>query len=270
MERSLLPGESGHVPMQTFRAFILGPAAWRPRSPWHPVLAVVATVAIIVVGQVAPALLLGAGTSAPPQTGSDDLGSPDAIFELIEGSGASVLILAQVSLAALTLVAAGLFGARSVEVLSLDQPDAGWRSYVYGLLLMVPVLALINAAAFVLHPEGFYSDFAQFAKLARVAEPLAPFLAIAVGAPLWEELLFRGFLLGALVPALGFWPAAVLVSGTWTVLHIGYSVAGLAEVFLIGLYLSWLLRRTGSLWVPIACHAAYNGALFALIRYWPA
>jgi len=255
---------------QSFRAFLAGPPPWRPRSPWHPVLAVLAAIGIVVIGQVVPVVVLRAMTGWPVQTVPGDPGAPDAIFEMLDGSGASILILGQVALTILTIASAGLFGARSSEVLSLERPAAGALSYIHALLLMVPILVLINAAAFALHPSGFRADFEQFAKLAHVADPIAPFLAIAIGAPLWEETLFRGFLLAPLVRPLGFWPAAVLVSGLWTVLHIGYSTAGLAEVFLIGLYFSWLLRQTGSLWVPIACHALYNGALFALIRFWPA
>ncbi|MGD9804239.1 MAG: lysostaphin resistance A-like protein [Hyphomicrobiaceae bacterium] len=255
--------------IQTFRAFLIGPTPWRPRSPWHPILAVLATIGIVVAGQIVPAVVLGMLSGGPVQTQPGDPGAPDAMFEMIEGVGASVLILGQVSLAVLTLAAAGLFGARSVDVLSLERPEGGGRSYAFALLVMLPVIAVINAAAFALSPSGFKADFDQFAKLAHIAEPLAAFLAIAVGAPLWEEMLFRGFLLGPLVGPLGFWPAAVLVSGTWTALHIGYSIAGLSEVFLIGIYFSWLLRRTGSLWVPIACHGLYNAALFAIIRYWP-
>jgi membrane protease YdiL (CAAX protease family) len=255
---------------QSFRDFLTGSSTWRPRSPWHPALAVLAAIAIVVVGQIVPALLLRAisGVSLGPVPA--DPGVPDTVFEMLDGTGASILILGQVALSILTLCAASLFNAHSSEVLSLEWPEGGARGYVYGILLMLPVLAIVNATAFALNPSGFRADFAEFAKLAHVAEPIAPFLAIAVGAPLWEEMLFRGFLLGPLVRPLGFWPATVLVSGTWTVLHIGYSTAGLAEVFLIGLYFSWLLRRTGSLWVPITCHAAYNGVLFAAIRYWPA
>lgn len=254
---------------QTFRAFLTAPAAWRPQSPWHPVLAVIGAIAIVVAGQVLPVLLLKMILGGPLDALPEDTSAPDAMFEMLNGAGASILILSQVTLAILTLAAAGLFGGRSSEVLSLGSPDAGWRSYVYALVLLVPVLAIINLATYVMNPAGYQSDFAQFSKLAHVREPLAPFLAIAIAAPLWEELLFRGFLFGPLARPLGFWPAAVLVAGAWATLHIGYSTAGLAEVFLIGLYFAWLLRRTGSLWVPIACHAAYNGALFVLIRYWP-
>ena len=254
---------------RSFRDFLTAPSTWRPRSPWHPVLAVLTAIAIVVVGQVVPALVLRAITGASLGPAPGDPGAPDTMFEMLDGAGASILILGQVALAILTICAAGMFNARSAEVLSLEAPEGGVWHYAYALLLMVPVLGIVNAAAFGLNPSGFRADFAEFAKLAHVAQPIAPFLAIAIGAPLWEEMLFRGFLLGPLVRGLGFWPAAVLVSGTWTVLHIGYSTAGLAEVFLIGLYFSWLLRRTGSLWIPIACHAAYNGALFAAIRYWP-
>jgi membrane protease YdiL (CAAX protease family) len=258
------------MPTQNFRSFLTGPAAWQPRSPWHPILAVLAAIAIVVVGQIAPIAVLTAMTGAPPQPLSDDPDTAGTLHDFMEHGGASLLIAGQATLALLTILAAGRFGGRFSEVLALDQPEGGTRTYVYAILLMIPAVALINAGAYAASPEGFVSDFEQFRKLAGTSQPIAAFLAIAVGAPLWEELLFRGFLLGPLARPLGFWPAAILVSGTWTVMHIGYSMAGLLEVFLIGLYFSWLLRRAGSLWPPILCHAAYNGALFILIRFWTA
>ncbi|MEZ5816872.1 MAG: CPBP family intramembrane glutamic endopeptidase [Hyphomicrobiaceae bacterium] len=254
---------------QSFRAFLAGAGNWQPRSPWHPVLAVVATIGIIVAGQIAPIVLLAFLSGGDVRLAPSDPASGNSLFEAMEGAGASLLIFGQAALAMLTIGAASLFGGRFAEVLSLERPDSGLRGFLHSLLLMVPVLAIINALAYALSPGGFQSDFAQFAKLAHTPAPLAALLAVAVGAPLWEEMLFRGFLLAPLARPLGFWPAAVVVSGVWTVLHIGYSVAGLAEVFLIGLYFSWLLRRTGSLWVPIACHGLYNAALFGVVRSWP-
>ncbi len=52
-------------------------------------------------------------------------------------------------------------------------------------------------------------------------------------------------------------------------MHAGYTVLGLAEVFLIGMIFNALLRQTGSLRVPIFCHAAYNSALALGVRYLP-
>ena len=42
-------------------------------------------------------------------------------------------------------------------------------------------------------------------------------------------------------------------------------MAGLAEVFLIGLYFSWLIKKTGSLRVPLFCHAIYNLSVILLL-----
>jgi membrane protease YdiL (CAAX protease family) len=85
---------------------------------------------------------------------------------------------------------------------------------------------------------------------------------MTVGAPLSEELLFRGFLLGALAHSrLGFVGAAVVSSAAWTALHGGYSLVGLADVFATGLLFCWLIWRTGSVLVTIFCHAAYNGGI---------
>jgi uncharacterized protein len=55
----------------------------------------------------------------------------------------------------------------------------------------------------------------------------------------------------------------------WTLLHVGYTVIGLVEVFTIGLLLSWLLWRTGSLWVTIFCHAVYNSLIILVLRFAP-
>ncbi len=228
-------------------------------------LAVLASVGVLVVGQIVPILFLEAMSGGGLATAPVD-SSPEAIHQIMEGSGASILLLSQASLALLTIAAASLYRARFTTVLSLEPPVGGNRAYFYAFALMVPLLLAANAVAYTLSPAGFTSDFQQFAKLANTSEPLTAFLSIAIGAPFWEEMLFRGFLLAPLIGPVGFWPAAVLVSGAWTVMHIGYSTVGLAEVFLIGLYFSWLLRRTGSLWVPIACHAAYNGCLFAALR----
>lgn len=255
------------MPTPTLRAFLMGPGAWQLRSPWHPLMAVLATVAIVVAGQLAPIVALALVTGEA--TGPLIAPGQDPLNYLADGAAATLLLLGQATLALLTFAAASLFGGRLGEVLSLDRPGRDAKFYLYAVIVMVPLLAAINTFAYWLHPSGFVSDFKQFAALVRAPQPVTAFLAIAIAAPLWEEMLFRGFLLGPLAGAFGYWPSAVFVSGAWTILHIGYSAAGLVEVFLIGLYFSWLLWRTGSLWVPIACHAAYNASLFVAVRYLP-
>ena len=91
-------------------------------------------------------------------------------------------------------------------------------------------------------------------------------LGVGLGAPLSEELLFRGFVLSALAKwRYGFWPAALLVNTAWTAFHFGYSAVGMLEVFVGGIYLSWLLWRSGSIWLPIICHAATNSVFLVIL-----
>ena len=63
--------------------------------------------------------------------------------------------------------------------------------------------------------------------------------------------------------------AALISTALWTSLHASYTLLGIAEVFLIGLFFCWLLWRTGSLWVAIFCHALYNSLIVVVLRYVP-
>jgi membrane protease YdiL (CAAX protease family) len=113
-----------------------------------------------------------------------------------------------------------------------------------------------------------YTDLRPFVNLIRGPDGVLAAAVVGIGAPLSEELLFRGFLLSALArTSLGFWGAALIVTALWTALHIGYSIVGIVEVFMIGLFFSWLLWRTGSLRVAIFCHALYNSLIVLALRF---
>jgi membrane protease YdiL (CAAX protease family) len=78
-----------------------------------------------------------------------------------------------------------------------------------------------------------------------------------------EEFLFRGYLQYTVASGIGFWPAAVVTSGVFTLAHVGNageSPIGLANVFFIAVFFALTLRRTGNLWFPIGFHAAWNFA----------
>jgi membrane protease YdiL (CAAX protease family) len=78
-----------------------------------------------------------------------------------------------------------------------------------------------------------------------------------------EESMFRGYLQTTLTRGIGFWPAAVLMSALFGAAHLGNkgeSVAGITEVVVAGLVLCGLLRASGSLWLSIGFHAAWDWA----------
>jgi len=146
----------------------------------------------------------------------------------------------------------------------------GGVTFLYAVLAMAVLLGSFNAFVYWLKADNMLDDMLPYLQLLRGEGWWIAALAIGAGAPIMEELIFRGFLLSALAKSrLGFWPAAVAATSAWTMLHWGYSATGLAEVFLVGLYFSWLVWRTGSLWPAIACHALYNSSLVVFMRYAP-
>jgi len=231
-----------------------GPPAYRSATPWRAGPGVLATVAIVGVSLLVGLLLARFLAVASP-----------GALETVPGR-LRLLGLSQLLMVALTLLASALLGGRSSEVLALRAVPGGWRTYTIALLGLMALQLLLSAVQRgVGHDVG--TDVRQFVDLVRGPDwPLAA-AVVAIGAPLAEELVFRGFLLSALATRLGFWGAALLANLPWTALHWGYSTVGLVEVFILGLFFSWLLWRTGSLRVPILCHAIFNGLVLLELRY---
>lgn len=169
----------------------------------------------------------------------------------------------------LTVLASMFYRGRPLDVLALHAP-AGRRSvYLKALLLLAAMQIMVGAIQYTFFPQEVHADQRQLVRLFGDQWLLA-LLVAGIGAPLWEELLFRGFLLSALAQTrLGFAGGALVSTVVWTALHAGYSLVGIAEVFLIGLFLSWLLWRTGSLRVPIFCHALYNSFVVVALQLVP-
>jgi membrane protease YdiL (CAAX protease family) len=146
------------------------------------------------------------------------------------------------------------------------QPPAGRLSWLRPLIVIAVVSAVTSLLAFTFFADIVRRDLEPFRRMLQDAPLWLAFLALAVGAPLSEELLFRGYLLHRLRQTrLGFAGGALVANVGWTMLHYGYSWLSLADVFLAGLLFSWALWRTGSIWVPIAFHALYNAAVFSIL-----
>ncbi|MBU6209610.1 MAG: CPBP family intramembrane metalloprotease [Planctomycetes bacterium] len=89
-------------------------------------------------------------------------------------------------------------------------------------------------------------------------------LSAVVLAPILEECLYRGFVQQALRRAgLGPWPAVLLASIVFTLMHVGSvpegaRAASLTSLAVLACCFGWLAERTGSLVAPIAAHVAFN------------
>jgi membrane protease YdiL (CAAX protease family) len=77
----------------------------------------------------------------------------------------------------------------------------------------------------------------------------------------FEDFLFRGYSQFTLTRALGFWPAAALLSCMFGLIHIrngGEDWPGLLAAAVIGFFFCLTLRRTGNLWFAVGFHAAWD------------
>jgi uncharacterized protein len=240
-----------------------GPPAYQPRTPWSPLAALAAALIIVGASVLAAVLVLGVGNILGTPGGG-----PGPGMWREDMTKLATLAVWQAVTVVLTVLASAMFGGRPRDVLALQTPGSP-AVYVKALMLMAVLQVVVSAVQYIFMPQDMYADLRPIVQLLGEQWVLA-LLVVGIGAPLSEELLFRGFLMSALAQArLGFAGAALVTSGLWTALHAGYSLAGLLEVFLIGLFFSWLMWRTGSLRVPMFCHALYNSLIVLVLRHVP-
>ena len=108
--------------------------------------------------------------------------------------------------------------------------------------------------------------------VAVILTPKAPaWLSILAGAflsPIWEEIMFRGFVLNRLNESLSFWKSNVISAFLFMLTHVPYWVSkngltgpvikDLINVFLLGCLFGWVMKKTNSLWPAIGAHIANN------------
>jgi uncharacterized protein len=199
---------------------------------------------------------LGANLNNP---GANALGWSLAIGTLVQ----------QASLVVLVWSAAGWRGSDRHHVLALRAPARGWWSYVTSFLALVCFAAAMSATVYAIDPTIIKNDLLPFRALLAHPSWWLTVIMVGIGAPLAEEILFRGFLFSALASSrVGVIGASLLTSAGWAALH-SYSVLGLTQVFVIGLVFAAILVRTGSLRVTIFCHALYNAILVTLLILYP-
>jgi len=101
-----------------------------------------------------------------------------------------------------------------------------------------------------------------------LADVWVPAAILAVSTGFEEELVFRGLLQRAATEALGPVSGVAYATAVFATLHIGYlSVTDLAFVFVVGLLLGVLARRTRSLLAPTLLHAGINVSLFLVAPF---
>jgi membrane protease YdiL (CAAX protease family) len=153
--------------------------------------------------------------------------------------------------------------ARLAKVDAVDYFALRWPAKRYvtiGLAMLVGLVALSDALLY-LSGRDLVTPFQLQSYTSAQAEGWLPamlFAAIVI-APAGEEILFRGFLFRGFARSERLaWPAIVVISLLWAVLHIQYDWAGMLQIFVIGLFLGWIRWRSGSLLLTFLLHALFN------------
>lgn len=80
-------------------------------------------------------------------------------------------------------------------------------------------------------------------------------------AGMFDEFLCRGYVQYTLASGIGYWPAAIIVSGIFGLVHAfnpNETAVGALGAGLFGILFCFFLRRTGSLWIAVGFHAAWD------------
>jgi membrane protease YdiL (CAAX protease family) len=90
------------------------------------------------------------------------------------------------------------------------------------------------------------------------------FIALVFAAPLFEEIFFRGLLIGALEKSGASGVVAALASSlAWAGIHLQYDLYGIAWIFVTGLLFAAARAKTGSLIPCLVMHGVSNAIAFA-------
>ncbi len=155
------------------------------------------------------------------------------------------------------------------DVLLIRKPQNLIANVIFGIVVISTFFVLLSYVIQTYFPQDNASSAKQMKELfGHILNTDYLWLGVAIvviGAPFVEEVMFRGFLLTSFAQTrLGFWGASVVTSGLWALIH-GYASSMAIGLFIFGLLLSLLVRRTGSIWVSVIMHALWNGVVTAAL-----
>lgn len=176
-----------------------------------------------------------------------------AIHVLVLGSCCSLLLLGIVRVQQLTQVP---------RVLGLVIPGRwlGGAWVAVTCLLLLAEYGLVAALEQPVAPEPELTHFRQ--------APGLTLLTALIIAPLWEEVVFRGYLHSCFARSvIGPAGAVVLTSALWSMGHLQANSSQLLSLFVTGLVLGFARHSSGSSLLPAVMHAIINGAVIWHLQY---
>jgi membrane protease YdiL (CAAX protease family) len=141
----------------------------------------------------------------------------------------------------------------------------------FGLGVGIALLGLWSASRVMSILQAIFPDHAEGvgSNLFPDSRPSYTFVVVTaalacVGAPLFEELFFRGIVQTVLARHLGVTPAIVVQALLFGIAHfqlgmtMEYAIVRIGAITVVGLFLGWLRAHTGRLGAGIVAHATNN------------
>ena len=167
-------------------------------------------------------------------------------------------------------LAPGLRMANLIEFFGLrwrGWPNVFWVAPVF-VFSMMTIGALLVASGWQTWVQDALGSKPQEAvTLVRETSDVGLLVAMAVAAiifaPVAEEVIFRGYLYPVVKHFTDRWFASAFTGVLFGVIH--FNLMALPMLALMGVVLAVIYERSKSLWVPVACHAAFNGTSVGLM-----
>jgi hypothetical protein len=237
------------------------PSLQPPQQPWGRFATFALGLAALLAGQIIAITALvayyGAGIGQLPELGGD---------------GVAVTLIIAVSTpiqVMLLFLFAWRRSASAIDYLGLTAPTR--NELIFGFIAVVALIAVGNLLSWLLGQDivtPFQSSIYRTASAAGWLPLL--WLAVVVGAPIGEEILFRGFLFrGWLRSPRDAWPVIVIAALIWALMHVQYDLYIVFWVFVSGVLLGWLRWATGSTLLTVLLHSLINfeAMLESLVSY---
>jgi len=145
-----------------------------------------------------------------------------------------------------------------------------------GLIVLVMILDHILVLAYSIFYDSLSpisEDTLWFVDANSASDPLILFLlfiSLSVGAPIVEELIFRGYFLDS-IRSNHSDTFAIIGSGIlfgflhWDPIFAFFDLYQTGHAVIGGFLYAWLRIKTGSLWPSIICHSLWNGTIFLFV-----
>jgi uncharacterized protein len=223
------------------------------------------------------AAMQAAGGQTDPTTMAEMIADPEFLKNLSAWVFLT-MIPTSILTAWLAYRAAGWWGGNRQHAIATDLPNLGWLGWATIVASFIVVVGLV--AVLVRYLTGNMENIGEVEKTVLSlktelwAYVLIP-LAVGIFGPIAEEFIFRGALFSRLLATRLAVSGTILVTAlSFALIHVTYFLQGFKEglialipLFFIGLALGWLRARFGSIWVPVACHAAWNMLTVVLLLF---